>query len=385
MNEPDLIALGTPAPQCESEDLLKALEAEEKRLIEASEEFTIKWTQTKHGSVGEFVEVLDKELGWKGLHYILPTLHRLRTSPRLTQIERGYLKITLSDEEVMSALNGEKKPQEEERTSLDELFHRSQKMRSSSNFAEAVAFAAKFKDYSPFNNMLVWLQNPATTFFATASHWQKAFRRTVNEDARGMLILAPQTPVVMVYDIEETDGQPLPTKFLDFTRTEGEFDPGILNLTLQNCSRDKITVQRKPLGQLYGGFATTRSINSEAKMRVVVREQLSPRDAYAVLCHELGHIYLGHLGSDADGWWPYRCSLPHRTVEMEAEAVAYIVCWRLGIKTHSADYLASYVRDNHDLDGVSVDLITRVASRIEGMGKKRLPPRKGRGKTPAKG
>ena len=50
-----------------------------------------------------------------------------------------------------------------------------------------------------------------------------------------------------------------------------------------------------------------------------------------MLCHELGHIYLGHLGADKDGWWPYRVNLPQAVTEMEAEAVAYIVCRRAGL------------------------------------------------------
>jgi hypothetical protein len=44
-----------------------------------------------------------------------------------------------------------------------------------------------------------------------------------------------------------------------------------------------------------------------------------------VLCHELAHIYLGHLGANADGWWParVRCaeiSKPRRSNDSEAFA-----------------------------------------------------------------
>jgi antirestriction protein ArdC len=116
-------------------------------------------------------------------------------------------------------------------------------------------------------------------------------------------------------------------------------------------------------------------------MRIVVREQLDPRSAHAVLCHELAHIYLGHLGSDEDNWWPCRINLPHGTVEIEAEAASYIVCQHLGITTHSADYLSDYIQDEKDFHKVSIDLVTRVASRIEAMGKRTQSRRKRRSQT----
>jgi hypothetical protein len=97
-----------------------------------------------------------------------------------------------------------------------------------------------------------------------------------------------------------------------------------------------------------------------------------------VLCHELGHIFLGHVGADADGWWPYRVNLPYAVTELEAEAVAHIVCRRAGVVTHGAEYLSSFAEDGGDLDCVSLDLVSRAASRIESMGQRLLPPRRAR-------
>ena len=84
--------------------------------------------------------------------------------------------------------------------------------------------------------------------------------------------------------------------------------------------------------------------------------------AYGVLCHELAHIYLGHLGADKEGGWPYRLNLPLNVAEIEAESVAYIVCRRAGLRTHSAEYLSSYVEDSSDLDSISIDLVSRAAA-----------------------
>ncbi|MGD0234555.1 MAG: hypothetical protein ABSC55_08440 [Syntrophorhabdales bacterium] len=356
--------------------MAERLRKEEEELRVKCKSFVLGWVREKQGSETEFVSELENALGWKSRHYILSVLDELRCDKKIPLIDRNYLSNTLTDEAVQSVFDEGGRPNKEEQSSLDELFHRSKEARLSTKFAEAVAFAAKFRDYSPFNNMLVYLQNPTTTFFATEKHWSKVFGREVKEDARGMVILAPMTPVLLVYDIEETEGAPLPEKFQGFTRTEGRFDQELLDMTLRNCERDLILVQRKEMGQLHGGFATTRLRNQRYKMRIVVREQLDVGSAYAVLCHELAHIYLGHLGSDKDNWWPYRINLPHRTVEVEAEAASYIVCRRLGLTTHSADYLSVYIRDKKDVEKVSIDLVTRVASRIEEMGKRLQPERK---------
>ena len=108
-------------------------------------------------------------------------------------------------------------------------------------------------------------------------------------------------------------------------------------------------------------------------MRIGLRQELEPAAAYAVLCHELAHIYLGHLGADKDGGWPYRLTLPYAVTEIEAEAVSHIVCRRTGLRTRSAEYLSSFVEEDADLESISLDLVSRAAARIEEMGRRLLP------------
>jgi hypothetical protein len=302
----------------------------------------------------------------------LDELRSNRTSPGL---DRKYLLYTLSEGAVAAALAGGAGPFTEHQSSLDELFGRSRQFRRSKKFADAVDFIAKFREYSPFNNMLVFLQNPFATYFATASHWHKAFRRTIKDEARSMIILAPRTPVLLVYDVADTDGPPLPEKLELFSRTSGRFNPMILERTIKNCERDRIRVERKDMGQLRGGFSTARVEAQNCKMRIGLRKELDEAAAYAVLCHELAHIYLGHLGTDKEGGWPYRVNLPYNVAEIEAESVAYIVCRRAGLHTHSAEYLSSYAEDGEDLDSISIDLVSRAAGRIEEMGRRLMPPR----------
>jgi hypothetical protein len=338
-------------------------------------EFVLKWAGGRQGSPTELVLALEEAAGWPGRLMLPGILDELRARPGLPEAARKYILYTLGGEAVAQALAQGAVPAQEHQSCLDDLFARSRRFCHSKRFAEAVEFVARFREYSPFNNMLVYLQNPLATHFATARHWQKAFGRTVKEEARGMIILAPRTPVLLVYDIADTEGPPLPEKLRVFTRTEGAFNPAVLERTVKNCERDRLQVCRQPMGPLSGGFSTRRAREPGWKMRIGLRAELAPAAAYAVLCHELAHIYLGHVGADRDGWWPYRVNVTVAVAEIEAEATAYIVCHRAGLSTRSAEYLSSFVEDSDELEAISLDLISRVAGKIEEMGRRLLPPR----------
>ena len=83
-------------------------------------------------------------------------------------------------------------------STIDALLRRSGALRETAKFREMVAFMAKFRRYSPYNNMLVRTQNPACSFYATQTDWEHRFKRALKEDARPMLILAPMHPVMLV-------------------------------------------------------------------------------------------------------------------------------------------------------------------------------------------
>ena len=112
-------------------------------------------------------------------------------------------------------------------------------------------------------------------------------------------------------------------------------------------------------------------------MRIAIHDGLDEPSRFGVLCHELAHIFLGHLDSDGDRWWPSRAGLSHQTREFEAEAVAYLVTARLGLEGNSARYLAKFTdRDAAPPAAVSMDTIAKVAGRIEQMAMETLPERR---------
>jgi hypothetical protein len=104
---------------------------------------------------------------------------------------------------------------------------------------------------------------------------------------------------------------------------------------------------------------------------------LGEKERFVTITHELGHIFLGHLGlcnsqrgKEQEGGSPDRHLLGKNEKEVEAEAVAYLVASRAGIVPASARYLSTYAQ-SVDMAKINIDLIIRSAARIERMCKVR--------------
>jgi hypothetical protein len=295
-----------------------------------------------------------------------------------TRADREYLRVMLEDGSLDAALRGEGAAEKEVVSTIDTLLRQSAIYSSSEKFRDMIGFMAKFRRYSPYNNMLVRTQNPSCGFYATERDWQDRFRRGVKLDARPMLILAPMSPVMLVFDLDATEGDPLPEHLEEFAHFRGEFDSLWLKRLIENAAGHRIQVDFKALSSTHGGFATRHRGGPTWKMRIVVHDGLDPPSRFGVLCHEVAHVLLGHLGSDYDGWWPARSNLDHHTVEIEAEAVAHIVTTRFGLAGASASYLSGHAKDAALPPSVSVDTIAKVAGHIEKMAMETMPARKPR-------
>ena len=180
----------------------------------------------------------------------------------------------------------------------------------------------------------------------------------------------------MVYDVVDTDGSPLPEWFNETFEVIGDFDSLIFERTVENCyPHYRIRVAENEMGLTHGGTAKRIRIDSDTKIIIEIKAQLDLKAKYEIICHELAHVFLGHLGSDRDNWWPSRLNLTRSQKELEAESVAYIVCKRAGLETKSAEYLTGYMGSDSDLANISIDLIAKVSGRIENMGTRKFSER----------
>jgi len=280
---------------------------------------------------------------------------------------------------------------------LDELLSKTLTFKLSKAYLELMKFVAKFRWYSPFNAMLVHIQMPGATFVATARRWWRDYRRVVKPGARPLVMLQPRGPVMFVFDVSDTEGEPLPEQVEKPFKATGPLPEGRLELTVKNCRRDGVDVHYVKSGSQQGGqvslirdtgrFTTfsystrengelvTKNIKVPLRYIVEISEQLDAAARYAALVHELGHVYCGHLGSPNPHWWPDRLRVNKVTKEFEAESVAYLVCMRAGVKTQSEAYLAGYAEMAPTVPPISLDCVMKAAGLIETMGTRPLRPR----------
>jgi len=273
--------------------------------------------------------------------------------------------------------------QKDERRSLDELFHRSTVLRTSDKFFKLLNFICKFRHYSPYNNALVFIQNPEVIYFATAKDWWRKFGRYVKQDARPMVILAPMTPVLFVYDLDDTYGKPLPDCLTKSFEVKGHISPSILPKTIENCSRLGIVVREKKMSSLHAGTAIKPKIfgylnqgHADIKIGIELNQDLGINSKYATLIHEIGHVLLGHVGNDKDQWWDDRSSISKSSKELEAEAVSFLITNRLELETKSAEYCCPHLEDEKQLEEISYEMIIKTAGLVERMGQKNIPQKK---------
>jgi hypothetical protein len=191
-------------------------------------------------------------------------------------------------------------------------------------------------------------------------------------------MLQPGGPVMFVYDISDTDGHPPPAELLDPFYAEGQVPAVVWNTVVQNCRREGFTVVEEDLPNSQAGSVRghigEKSVPPYFKITLNAKHNEPAR--YVTLAHELAHIYCGHLGGHPRKRWPDRRELPLSVREFEAESAAYIVSKRRNIASGSERYLADYLNTHSEVPPIDVELVIRVADRIEKMAHKLRPLRK---------
>lgn len=216
-----------------------------------------------------------------------------------------------------------------------------------------------FHNYSFGNTILIWSQKHDASLCAGYHTWLDK-KRFVKCGEHGLNILAPmffkktkeneagedeevtitRFRVVNVFDVSQTDGEPLEMGHSDKVTgdcqlTVGEvsklFDfPVIFSNGIENGSTDGKSITLSERGNLTAMLAT--------------------------YFHELAHAQL-HFGSN-------RKELSSDTRELEAEAVSYIVCASLGIDNQKSKYYIGNWHGDAEKLGNSGQRILKTAEKI---------------------
>jgi hypothetical protein len=236
-------------------------------------------------------------------------------------------------------------------------------------------FTRRLPAYSPFNCLLLHIQNSKARFVAPPEKWQK-LQRTLKSGARPLVILAPMRPVMFVFDVMDTEGDELPREILAAMESSFDVHGEVSELTYTRlcrlCTRAGIAIENHLLHPDLAGSIRPNQTGYQIRINAThTRTQ-----QFATIAHELGHLFCGHLGRPKDEWWPERpTKLDLKTRELEAEAVAWLVCQRFRVMPASASYLSSHLKKGTELPVFSLDAILVAAGAIEEMAKGQLPAR----------
>ena len=254
------------------------------------------------------------------------------------------------------------------RSLLDELLAESKLYASTREFQELMDFVVRFRDFSPFNAMLIQIQKPGLRHAASVRDLWQRFERRPRHGARPLLILVPFGPVGLVYDLMDTEGQPLPEVAAAF-RARGR-------ITLERIAgfetllrRSNVEVVRVDYGDNNAGSIEVahraQHKDDVSQYRMTVNQNHNSAVQFSTIAHELAHLFLGHLGRDAKLGIPKRGRLDHATEELEAECVAFIVCERNEVDSDSRSYLARFVNENTTVGNLDLYQIMRAAGQVE--------------------
>lgn len=269
---------------------------------------------------------------------------------------------------------------------LKELFN-------SEKYKSYLTAMSKFHNYSFNNTLLIAMQKPEATLVAGFKAWQNNFNRHVNAGEKAIRILAPAPytikeerdkldPVtgevmldkdgmpqteevevkipafraVSVFDVSQTDGEPLPElEAKELLSTVEGYEDFIKAITY--VAPAPIGFEDIP-GDSKGYFSTTEN-------RIAVQEGMSESQTLKTMVHETAHSMLHNKEvNKEDILAPAK---DRNTKEVEAESIAYTVCQHFGIDTseYSFGYIAGWSsgKDMKELKS-SLDTIRRTASEL---------------------
>lgn len=160
--------------------------------------------------------------------------------------------------------------------------------------------------------------------------------------------------LVPVFDVSQTDGDPLP--YVAETRPElltGDAPAKLWDAVAKMIADAGYSLSRAADPVL----PDANGVTTWSARTVTVREDLDPAQAVKTLIHELAHILLGH-GND-------RKDTSRGRGEVEAESVACVVAAVAGLDSHaySVPYVAGWAADRTEVEA-SAKIVLKVADQI---------------------
>lgn len=270
-------------------------------------------------------------------------------------------------------------------SSIDRLFRDVKRYRKCSEFKKKLDFYASFPYLGVYNAALVEQQRPGARFVLTSKKWVEKFNRKIKPNARPVIILMPFYPVEFLFDITDTkqidnkrkvDENVIIEQIIHQFKASSAHDTGFYMKNLRdNLPKLGIFFNQKYIvgSEIEAEIRSDQSETMPIKIgyghmithhnyfTVSVDSMASEAEQLAAVFHELAHLFCQHIKCS---WWEGR-SFTSETKEFEAETVAYLVCKRLGIQSHSVEYLANYLDENEQIPPILLDFVFQAVDLIE--------------------
>lgn len=262
-------------------------------------------------------------------------------------------------------------------------------------YAEYLSCMSKFHNYSFRNSLLILMQKPDASMVAGFGAWRDNHKRTVKRGERGIKIIAPSSyktkkqvekinpatnkPIIgwdgkplteekeitiptfrvaTVFDLSQTEGEPLPSLGVD------ELTGNVADFKKFYAALEKISPM--PIGYEDIDTGAKGYCNFE-EQRIAVKNGMSEVQQLKTLIHEIAHAKLHNIPKEKSTELTPEEQKNNRTMEVEAESVAYTVCQRYGIDTsdYSFGYVAGWSKDKELPElNASLDTIQKTANEI---------------------
>jgi antirestriction protein ArdC len=223
----------------------------------------------------------------------------------------------------------------------DRLAQSVETLSTSAGWTEYLEHVARFHNYSPRNVWMIMSQRDDASQVAGFKTWQ-SMGRQVRKGSKGIAILAPCVykredengdahkvlggfRVAYVFDVSDTDGDPLPENPAKPILLDGEAPEGMFSYLVDELESRGFTLV---LGEDPEHGENGYTQHATKIVRIVTSR--SAASMVKTLAHELAHVIL-----HADR------SMDRSMIEVEAESVAFLVCDAFGLA--SDDYSFAYV------------------------------------------
>lgn len=234
----------------------------------------------------------------------------------------------------------------------DTLVAAVESLTTSEDWRRWLATMSRFHRYSASNCLMILTQRPDATAVAGFRTW-KSLGRSVRKGTKGIAIWAPMTrrietdddepdesttavrrvgfKLAYVFDVSDTDGEPLPEHPDQPRLLSGEAPPAMVEALTRQIHDAGYSLRYEPAVPDYPGANGSTDFFSHTV--TIATDGRSPAARAKTLAHELAHVL---LHADLSHTRPDRSRR-----EVEAESVAYLVCAAYGLD--AIDYTLGYV------------------------------------------